>query len=237
MVVNTGVAQIPVPQRTDRIDGPGSFTSMARRLDDITVVSYASSSARTAAYLAQSRSPVEGTLSYLADANVFEYWTGSTWVANVPDTWARGVEKFVYVDNYFPAGTQSYQASGTEGVITGMTLTVSMTLDRVYRVSYSAAVVDGGPGSSPTTGGAQLNIRYNNSTVVATTASPMFANGRGSILADSSTTSPGVYVERVWKCTATGPYSFSVSIQSLSTTGARVFGPQNFIIEDLGKTK
>jgi hypothetical protein len=106
MVTLSPLAKLPIPELTDRLDGPTAFANYARRAEDITVIPYASVAARTAAYagIAPPRSPAAGTVTYLIDSGSFEFWDGAKWNPIVNPNLPRGILRFGYTWNNWPDG-------------------------------------------------------------------------------------------------------------------------------------
>lgn len=238
MVTQSALGKIPLPQGSDRVNGPGAFSDFAKKVEDIAVIPYANATSRTNAYTAvsPSRAPVEGTLTYLMDTNVFEFYTGTGWAPVLPDNYPRGVVRALYVDNAYPA-TGYIPVNADRRVSDTILTNLTLTHNRIYRVSCTIAIVDGGPASSPSTGGAAILIKYTNTASAPSTTSANFTIARCSILSDDSTRADSTHAERIWTPPATGPYSFALIIHAYNSKGVRIFGPRSLVVEDLGKYK
>lgn len=239
MATTSGIAKLPYPERTDLIDAPGSFAALTRKLDDLVVVPYASASARSAAFVAAgNRAPAEGTITFLRDSDTFEFWDGSAWQPVVPSSWARGIIGYTFsqLTSNFPA--TGYVAPNTEQIIPASKLTVPLISGRVYRVVAFAPDIDGGPGSTATTYGGELRIRYTTTSSIPTTSSVMLTMARAQTLMDSSAQTMMVYCQRLWQAPATGTYTFALGLHSYNTTGGvRLLDGWELSVEDVGTVK
>jgi hypothetical protein len=84
LATTTPLQVLPVPQSSDAPDGPTQITSLARAVEQRTVMVFASAAARTAAFTAAAISPAAGMLCWRSDAggsNKFEYFnaTAGSW--------------------------------------------------------------------------------------------------------------------------------------------------------------
>jgi hypothetical protein len=238
MTATSSLAKIPTPEVGDRVDGPTAFSNMAKKLEDVAVVPYANSSTRTSAYASvlPARTPVTGSVSYLINTQSFEYYNGSIWTPIINNNLPKGIIDYAYTEAAFPS--TGYLASGIERLMSDMLITgVSLITGRIYRISMFLATVDGGPGSSPTTGGGVGHIRYTTTATAPTITSPSLVYGRASVLSDDSLNAQSMRVERVWAPAATGTYSFAGSINVHTKGGIRTFGSRQLVLEDLGLTK
>jgi len=237
MTTQSALAKIPLPELVDRVDGPTAFSNFAKKVEDIAVVPYANSAARTQAYAAISptRTPLEGTLTYLLDTNAYEFWTGTAWAPLLPDTYPMGIVNFKNSDTAFPSDG-SYVPVATQR-ITDLSMTQKLTAGRVYRISTHGASLDGGPGASPTGRGGGIDIKYTSNGTIPVVTNSSLVYMRNQVQTDDAYNATGFYIERLYQPPATGIYGFAVFVRADGTGGVRLSGNRQLVIEDLGKPK
>jgi hypothetical protein len=225
MTALSPLAKIPTPQVGDRADGPTAFSNLAKRVEDITVIPYANSVARTQAYAAitPTRAPVAGSVSYLIDTQSFEFYNGSVWTPILNTNLPRGVLSYNYANSSYPTNA-SYIPQAQERQITDLITTgVSLVVGRVYRIMLFLALVDGGPGASPTSGGATAHIRYTATTTAPTLTSSDLVTGNSSIVADAATTGQSLNLQRIWTPTATTRSSAEFACRGFARWSSRTW--------------
>ncbi|MFD7157942.1 hypothetical protein ACFV9C_25295 [Kribbella sp. NPDC059898] len=79
---NTPMQGFPYPALSDAANGPVAFQNLAQAVEKRVVMVYADAASRTAAVPA----PTAGMLSFLTTTGVFEWYTGTAWVALRPLT-------------------------------------------------------------------------------------------------------------------------------------------------------
>jgi hypothetical protein len=235
MATTTPLAKIPVPEPVDRTDGPGAFSNMAKRLEDITVIPYTSAVARNNAYtgITPARMPLEGTVSYLMDTNAFEFHDGANWVPILPNNWAKGILAMA-------TGTVNPAVIpyNTERILPDNTLlNVPLAINRIYRVTAVIPYMDGQAGSSPTGGGAAVRIRWVAGAAAPITTSSALIDARCPILGDSTNLASGITTSRTFLMTSTANYSIGLFVTPYAAKGAVPGGYRQLILEDLGMMK